>query len=107
MQIKRNVILFVVAFLHSSYGQVVLAGDPLQLGPVVMNKSSEQLGRGESLLSRLLQRTAYRRDPTGYPSTGGFNPLLVTRLLCNYRSLPQILVLPNTMFYNGDLIPQV
>lgn len=107
MQIQRNVILFVVAFLHSSYGQVVLAGDPLQLGPVVMNKLSEQLGRDESLLSRLLQRTAYRRDPTGYPSTGGFNPLLVTRLLCNYRSLPQILVLPNTMFYNGDLIPQV
>lgn len=85
----------------------MLAGDPLQLGPVVMSKVADSLGLGESLLSRLLLTTPYRRDVTGYPTSGGFNPHLVTRLVYNYRSLPEILALPNNMFYDGDLLPKV
>uniref|UniRef100_A0A1B6MT70 RNA helicase n=1 Tax=Graphocephala atropunctata TaxID=36148 RepID=A0A1B6MT70_9HEMI len=100
-------ILIPLAFLHSSYGQAVLAGDPLQLGPVVLSKVAEELGLGESLLSRLLLHTPYCRDLTGHPTTGGYNPHLVTRLLYNYRSLPEILRLSNDMFYGGDLVPQV
>jgi len=100
-------ILIPLVFLHSSYGQAVLAGDPLQLGPVVMSKLADHFGLGESLLSRMLCRTPYLRDRAGFPDSGGYNPHLVTRLVYNYRSLPQILRLPNRLFYDGDLIPQV
>uniref|UniRef100_A0A1B6HGZ4 Uncharacterized protein n=1 Tax=Homalodisca liturata TaxID=320908 RepID=A0A1B6HGZ4_9HEMI len=100
-------ILIPLAFLHSSYGQAVFAGDPLQLGPVVLSRTAEQLGLGESLLSRLLLHTPYCRDFTGHPSSGGYNPHLLTRLVYNYRSLPEILQLSNNMFYDGDLLPQV
>ncbi|XP_046659746.1 LOW QUALITY PROTEIN: probable RNA helicase armi [Homalodisca vitripennis] len=100
-------IMIPLAFLHSSYGQAVFAGDPLQLGPVVLSRTAEQLGLGESLLSRLLLHTPYCRDFTGHPSSGGYNPHLLTRLVYNYRSLPEILQLSNNMFYDGDLLPQV
>ncbi|XP_054285812.1 probable RNA helicase armi [Macrosteles quadrilineatus] len=100
-------ILIPLVFLHKSHGQAILAGDPLQLGPVVISSVAEHFGLGESFLSRLLQRSLYCRDVVGFPSTGGYNPHLVTRLVYNYRSLPEILQLPNNMFYHGDLIPKV
>jgi hypothetical protein len=94
-------------FIHTSSGQVVLAGDPLQLGPVVLSLLASSMGLAESFLSRLLQHFPYQRDPQGFPHTDGYNPRLITRLSLNYRSVPEILSLPNSLFYNSYLQPQV
>ncbi|GLH13077.1 Probable RNA helicase armi [Gryllus bimaculatus] len=100
-------ILIPLGFLHTGWGQAVLAGDPLQLGPVVASRVASHYGLGESFLSRLLARFPYERDPQGYREYGGYNPRLVTRLVMNYRSLPEILKLPSDLFYDGQLEPQV
>jgi hypothetical protein len=94
-------------FIHTSSGQVILAGDPLQLGPVIMSRLASQMDLDESYLSRLLQRPLYQRDSRGFPNTGGYNPRLVTRLALNYRSVPEILNIPSSLFYNSSLESQV
>lgn len=94
-----------LSFIHSDYGQVVLAGDPMQLGPVVQSKAANYYGLGESFLARLLHLFPYQRDPEGYDTC--YDPRLVTKLLINYRSLPEILDLPNSLFYESELQPQV
>jgi len=94
-------------FIHTSSGQVILAGDPLQLGPIILSCLASRMGLDESFLSRLLQRPLYQRDSQGFPHTGGYNPRLVTRLALNYRSVPEILNLPSSLFYNSSLESQV
>jgi len=94
-------------FIHTSSGQVILAGDPLQLGPVIFSPLASRLGLAESFLSRLLQCFPYQQDQQGFPHTGGYNPRLITRLVLNYRSMPEILHLPSLLFYNSYLQPQV
>lgn len=85
----------------------LLLGDPLQLGPVVLSKIAMEYGLGESYLERLMNRFPYSRDPEGFPKTAGYNPKLVTKLVYNYRSLPDILSIPSKLFYNSELIPTV
>lgn len=92
-------------FIHSDHGQVILAGDPMQLGPVVHSKLAMYFGFGESFLSRLLHQFPYQRDPEGFET--GYDSRLVTKLIMNYRSLPEILDLPNSMFYESELQSQV
>uniref|UniRef100_A0A0D9VPT7 RNA helicase n=1 Tax=Leersia perrieri TaxID=77586 RepID=A0A0D9VPT7_9ORYZ len=74
---------------------VVLAGDPMQLGPVVFCKQAEQDGLGKSYLQRLLRE--YEQYSTGDPN-------YVTKLVRNYRCHPAILELPSELFYEGELI---
>ncbi|KAK9511523.1 hypothetical protein O3M35_000162 [Rhynocoris fuscipes] len=100
-------VLIPMVFLHMDYGQVVLAGDPLQLGPVVTSRLASRGGLSESLLARLLSRFPYTRDLQGFPNSSGYDPRLVTKLINNYRSLPKILKLPSMLFYDNDLIPNV
>lgn len=78
----------------------------MQLDPVVTS-ISKHYGLAESYLGRLINRFPYSRDIEGFPKTGGYDPRLVTRLVYNYRSLPEILILPNKLFYNSDLRPTV
>lgn len=85
----------------------MILGDPQQLGPVIMSKVAAEYGLAESYLERLLNRFPYERDPEGFPNTGGYDPRLVTRLVYNYRSLPEILELPSSLFYNSELKPTV
>lgn len=92
-------------FVHSSYGQVILAGDPMQLGPVVNSRLASHFGLGESFLSRLLHQFPYQRDYEGFER--GYDPRLVTKLVINYRSLPEILELPNSLFYDSKLVAQL
>ncbi|KAL0117563.1 hypothetical protein PUN28_010398 [Cardiocondyla obscurior] len=92
-------------FIHSDYGQVILAGDPMQLGPVVHCRIASYFGLGESFLSRLLHQFPYQRDPEGFET--GYDPRLITKLVMNYRSLPMILNLPNMLFYDSELQPQI
>lgn len=81
-------------------GQVVLAGDPKQLGPIIHSDRCKELGLGSSLLERLVRdRPLYARDP----ETQRYNPDAITQLVKNYRSHPDILQLPNEMFYDNAL----
>uniref|UniRef100_A0A8D0PQ39 RNA helicase n=1 Tax=Sus scrofa TaxID=9823 RepID=A0A8D0PQ39_PIG len=79
-------------------GQLVLAGDPRQLGPVLRCPLTQKHGLGYSLLERLLTYNAlYKKGPDGY------NPQFITKLLRNYRSHPTILDIPNQLYYEGEL----
>ncbi|XP_023666128.2 RNA helicase Mov10l1 isoform X2 [Paramormyrops kingsleyae] len=89
--------LIPLGLLSESEGQIVLAGDPHQLGPVVKSQQADAFGLGMSLLQRLMKRSLYSRGKNGY------NPLLVTKLVYNYRSHEVLLALPSRLFYSGEL----
>ncbi|XP_066526077.1 RNA helicase Mov10l1 [Hoplias malabaricus] len=89
--------LIPLGLLSERTGQIVLAGDPKQLGPVVKSKIAEAFGLGLSLLERLMARSLYSCSEKGY------NPLLVTKLVYNYRSHEVLLSLPSRLFYGGEL----
>ncbi|XP_048864383.1 RNA helicase Mov10l1 isoform X4 [Brienomyrus brachyistius] len=89
--------LIPLGLLSESEGQIVLAGDPHQLGPVVKSQQADTFGLGVSLLQRLMKRSLYSRGKNGY------NPLLVTKLVYNYRSHEALLALPSRLFYSGEL----
>ncbi|XP_076155559.1 RNA helicase Mov10l1-like [Alosa pseudoharengus] len=89
--------LIPIGLLSEKDGQIVLAGDPCQLGPVVKSKLASVFGLGVSLLERLMAIPLYACDDNG------FNPSLVTKLLYNYRSHEALLSLPSRLFYAGDL----
>lgn len=78
-------------------------GDPMQLGPVINSELAIHYGLQESFLERLLTRFPYARDIEGFKDTAGYNPRLVTKLLYNYRCLPNALELYNNLFYNSEL----
>ncbi|KRT81245.1 hypothetical protein AMK59_4958, partial [Oryctes borbonicus] len=100
-------IMIPLSFLDISSSQCVLAGDPMQLGPVVCSKYASEFGLNESFMERLLNRFPYIRDVKSFPETQGYDPKLVTKLLYNYRSLPGVLELPNSMFYFSELKPTI
>ena len=94
-------------------GQLVLCGDPKQLGPIVHSDSAKALGMGMSFLERLtgtcplyLRNQNIQGQPAQPPPSGGRTQVL-TKLVNNYRSHPQILELPNLLFYNNELVPCV
>ncbi|XP_023217489.1 putative helicase mov-10-B.1 isoform X2 [Centruroides sculpturatus] len=77
---------------------LILAGDPKQLGPVVISKLATKYGLGLSLLERLMNiEQVYGRKENVY------NKQVLTKLLKNYRSHPSILKLPNELFYDNEL----
>ncbi|XP_034979014.1 helicase MOV-10 [Zootoca vivipara] len=79
-------------------GQLVLAGDPKQLGPILRSPLAIDHGLGLSLLERLMhQNSLYAKED------GSYNPQFVTKLLHNYRSHAAILKFPNDKFYDGEL----
>ena len=74
---------------------VVLAGDPLQLGPVIYSKVAESYGLGKSYMERVFECEFYCDMDENY----------ITRLVRNYRCHPEILHLPSLLFYKEELIP--
>ncbi|NWH68682.1 M10L1 helicase, partial [Geococcyx californianus] len=79
-------------------GQLVLAGDPQQLGPVLRSPLAIEHGLGTSLLERLMLH-----NPLYKKSSSGYDPQFVTKLLWNYRSHEAILRVPNELFYDSEL----
>ncbi|XP_035216479.1 RNA helicase Mov10l1-like [Stegodyphus dumicola] len=85
-------------------GQVVMAGDPQQLGPVLRSSYSITYGLQVSYLERLMNTALYARNEKEYGQFGGYNPLLITMLEESYRSHPDILRFPSDMFYFSQVI---
>jgi RNA helicase armi len=106
-QTSEPSVLIPLAFLDISSGQAVLAGDPMQLGPVVLSQIAADYGLEESYLERVISRFPYIRDSQSFPKTCGYDPRLITKLIYNYRSLPDLLKLPSVLFYNDDLKPTI
>ncbi|XP_078339905.1 putative helicase MOV-10 isoform X1 [Crassostrea virginica] len=86
--------------------QLVLAGDPQQLGPILRSPIALEYGLGISLLERYMnqvqvyQRIGKKEDPVDH-----YDNRIITKLLRNYRSHPAILKYPNDAFYDGELVP--
>lgn len=51
-----------ISLIDKNDGQIILAGDPHQLGPVVLSPVAKRCGLGKSLLSRLLDHLPYQPD---------------------------------------------
>lgn len=83
-----------VAHLCKRDTVVVLAGDQLQLGPVIYSKTADEYGLGVSYMERLFDCELYASGDANY----------VTKLVRNYRCHPEILYLPSKLFYNGELM---
>eukprot|EP00966_Prymnesium_polylepis_P018080 417621-Prymnesium_polylepis.1 len=60
-----------VAMLLGADGQLVLAGDPRQLGPVVHSEVARAAGYGISLLERLVKRKVYAAGSTAEDADDG------------------------------------
>uniref|UniRef100_A0A1B6CXC3 RNA helicase n=1 Tax=Clastoptera arizonana TaxID=38151 RepID=A0A1B6CXC3_9HEMI len=82
------------------YGQLILAGDPKQLGPIIQSPLSKSYGLELSLLERLMETSDLYKK---HPSTKEYNKRYLTKLKKNFRSHEQILSVPNDLFYDKDL----
>ncbi|XP_029161230.1 putative helicase mov-10-B.1 [Nylanderia fulva] len=77
--------------------QIVIAGDPYQLGPRVRSKWSKHFF-GISMLERLMNDChPYKKQ------NGKYNPNYITKLIKNYRSHEKLLYVPNKQFYENEL----
>ncbi|KAM7411859.1 hypothetical protein PAMA_021707 [Pampus argenteus] len=96
--VETECLVPLAGLLCAESGQVVLAGDPKQLGPILRSPFALKYGMGVSLLERMMNNfSLYQKDE------GVFNNHFVTKLLRNYRSHPAILKIPNELFYDGEL----
>jgi superfamily I DNA and/or RNA helicase len=102
--------------------QLVLAGDPKQLGPILRSPIAKRFGLEKSFLERLIELPAYSLTPQSaalttendkafasreiLESQHHRNPNMVQRLARNYRSHPHILAIYSSLFYRGELIPE-
>jgi DNA polymerase III delta prime subunit len=82
--------------------QLILAGDPQQLGPVIRCKIPTN-PLSISLLERLSRDPLYSRQ-NQHEQHGYYDPVFITKLVENYRSDFRILTEPSRMFYNNELI---
>ncbi|KAF7323612.1 RNA helicase [Mycena kentingensis (nom. inval.)] len=76
---------------------IVLSGDPKQLGPIIRSSIARELGLEKSYIERLMEREIYD-EKTGYGKS-------VVKLIKNFRSHHAILKFPNEQFYRGELQP--
>ncbi|XP_010217781.1 PREDICTED: putative helicase Mov10l1, partial [Tinamus guttatus] len=95
--------LIPLGLISEANGQIVLVGDPKQLGPVIKSEVAVAFGLNISLLERLMSRSLYLRDEDAFRAYGSYNPLLITKLVKNYRSHSALLTLPSKLFYHKEL----
>ncbi|KAJ0169184.1 hypothetical protein K1T71_015311 [Dendrolimus kikuchii] len=96
-QASEPACLVPVAGLLAKNGRLVLSGDHQQLGPVVISRGAAIRGLGLSLMERL------KRDCNLYSDSRN-DPNYIVMLRKNFRSNPDILDIPNKLFYNGQLV---
>ncbi|KAJ7676472.1 P-loop containing nucleoside triphosphate hydrolase protein [Mycena rosella] len=88
-------IMIAIKTMADSRTNVMLSGDPKQLGPIIRSAVARELGLETSYIERLMQREIYD-EKTGYGAS-------VVKLTKNFRSHAAILAFPNTRFYKGEL----
>ena len=87
--------------LANKWGHVILAGDPMQLGPVILSTLAGKFGMNRSLMQRLMEDyEIYQKDPV----TGARNSGYTTKLVKNFRSHEKLLLLPSKLFYDNELV---
>lgn len=96
--VETECIIPLSGLLNATSGQVVLAGDPKQLGPIIRSPFAQKYGLGLSLLERMMKDI-----PLYQKKEGVFDSRFVTKLIRNYRSHPAILKVPNELFYDDEL----
>ncbi|KAJ7397841.1 RNA helicase Mov10l1 [Pitangus sulphuratus] len=70
--------LIPIGLISEAHGQIILVGDPKQLGPTIKSKLALTFGLSMSLLERLTSRELYLRDEDAFGACGAYNPLLGT-----------------------------
>ncbi|XP_014786677.1 RNA helicase Mov10l1 isoform X1 [Octopus bimaculoides] len=95
--------LIPVGLVAGTDGQITLSGDPEQLGPILHSPYTKSHGLELSFLERIMGQELYSRDETKFVTSGYFDPMLVTKLIYNYRSHPALLHLPSVLFYANEL----
>ncbi|XP_054033811.1 RNA helicase Mov10l1 [Dryobates pubescens] len=95
--------LIPIGLISEANGQIILVGDPKQLGPVIKSQIALAFGLNISLLERLTSREIYLRDEDAFSTSGAYNPLVITKLTKNYRSHSALLALPSKLFYDKEL----
>lgn len=79
---------------------IILSGDPTQLGPIISDKFNKGLQLDISMMERLMMMQKYQYGST--PEIRASNPY-VTQLVNNFRSNYHILRFSNQKFYNSSL----
>ncbi|XP_042220663.1 RNA helicase Mov10l1-like [Homarus americanus] len=102
-QLTEPECLVALGLVNRESGQLVLAGDPQQLGPVVQSSLAKKYGFQRSLLQRLCNSVLYQPQEVENSSSWVYQPFLVTQLVKNYRSHPDILTVPSSLFYHNSL----
>ncbi|KAF9057240.1 RNA helicase [Panaeolus papilionaceus] len=87
-----------IKMMADSNTNVVLSGDPKQLGPVIRSGVARALGLEQSYLERLMKSDAYDLK-------NGARSMSVIKLTKNFRSHEAILRFPNERFYDDELTP--
>ncbi|KAJ8087594.1 hypothetical protein PM082_006427 [Marasmius tenuissimus] len=90
-------VMVAIKMMAGDETNVVVCGDPKQLGPIIRSSVARRLGLGASYIERLMGREVYD-EVEGYG-------ISVVKLTKNYRSHSAILRFPNEQFYRGDLEP--
>lgn len=98
--VEPECVIAIAGLLNPEKGQLVLAGDPKQLGPILRSPLAMQYELGLSLLERLMKHNTLYQKTT---DSGHFDGRFVTKLLRNYRSHVAILKIPNELFYENEL----
>ena len=85
---------------------IVLAGDPHQLGPVVMSSSSSHLKT--SLIERLCSLPPYERNEQEHDQSHNFyDSRCITKLIQSYRCCHKLIHVNSKCFYHSELISEM
>ncbi|KAJ6600007.1 P-loop containing nucleoside triphosphate hydrolase protein [Mycena vulgaris] len=88
-------VMIAIKTMADSQTNIILSGDPKQLGPIIRSSVARELGLETSYIERLMQREIYD-EKKGYGAS-------VVKLTKNFRSHNAILKFPNERFYKGEL----
>ena len=104
-QATEPLTLVPLGLVNGISGQIVLCGDPLQLGPVLQSEVAGHYGLQTSFLERLTLRRIYKRDEVKFIDHGCYDPVVMTKLVNNYRAHKDLLTIYSDAFYFGELVP--
>lgn len=77
---------------------IILAGDPKQLDAFTKSEVAIAFDFKKSFMERLFEENRYSTN-----TMGQYNPNYIVQLRNNYRSHPDILCIPNKLFYCNTL----